>query len=249
MRIKPWQTVGMLVLGLVLVTVRASAADEALRVLFVGNSYTASNELPRIVARLGDAQGLRLEVEMRAEPDFAIADHFGHRGFDALLKQDWDWVVLQQGPSALPSSRRELLRAVRRVARRLEGRETRIALFSAWPQLRHRHMSEAAEANYAAAAETISACVLPVASAWRTALEQAPELPLYQPDGLHPTALGSLLAAMAILDGLLPAEQSIHIDDAGMEEAARARLAQLRDAVAASSEGNDLACRSRPESH
>jgi len=49
----------------------------------------------------------------------------------------------------------------------------------------------------------------PGGEAWFRALDRDPELPLYQPDGLHPHYLGSLVAAQtmaAVLFGLDPSD-------------------------------------------
>lgn len=51
----------VLALSLLLGTGTASAAPRALRVLFVGNSLTATNDLPGYVAGLADASGHKLE--------------------------------------------------------------------------------------------------------------------------------------------------------------------------------------------
>jgi hypothetical protein len=173
------------------------------RVLFVGNSYTYVNDLPRMFAALAAMHGVAIEVQMQARPNFSLADHLGVLRFGSVLMQPWDVIVLQQGPSALPASRRNLRRSVERIARRLHGRAVTVALLAAWPQRPHSAMSHDAELSYRLAAETIDACVLPVATAWRRAREHDATLALYQSDGLHPTAAGSLLAAMTILQGLV----------------------------------------------
>jgi hypothetical protein len=40
--------------------------------------------------------------------------------------------------------------------------------------------------------------LLPVGEAWRAAWRRDPEMPLYGPDGFHPTATGTYLAALVI---------------------------------------------------
>jgi hypothetical protein len=98
----------------------ATAASAAtLRVLFVGNSYTYVNDLPALVAAMGATQGVTVQVTMRAEPDYSLADHLRDRRLRVLLSLPWDWVVLQQGPSSLPASRAELIESTRELAQRL----------------------------------------------------------------------------------------------------------------------------------
>lgn len=79
----------------------------------------------------------------------------------------------------------------------------RIALFAAWPQLPYADGSPAAEESHRQAAASVRACVLPVAAAWRLARESGDAPRLYQPDGVHPTGPGTILAALTIVTGLL----------------------------------------------
>ena len=179
--------------------------EAPLRILFVGNSYLYTNDLPSMVDDEAGRRGIAVETVLLAAPDHALADHLRSPRLDRLLRRDWDWVVLQQGPSALPESRAELIDSTRRIAEALQGSKARIALFAAWPAQRNRHMSPDAEASYRAAAAVVQACVVPVASAWRM-LQEAPDAPrLYQRDGLHPTREGSRLAAMALVRALVDA--------------------------------------------
>lgn len=206
---RQWSSVAFAAL---LLTVSASQATEAqeppLRVLFIGNSYLYTNNMPGVVQALASMQGRAIETTLRAEPDYSLSDHLRNRRLDSLLEQPWDWVVLQQGPSALPRSRQELVKSARLMAARLQGRPIRIALMSAWPAQRNVAMSPQAEASTREAAAAIDACVLPVASAWRITRALSSPPVLYQEDRLHPTSLGTLLSAMTVVRGLIGLEQA-----------------------------------------
>lgn len=175
------------------------------RILFVGNSYLYTNDLPARVRQLTGRNATAPDTRMRAEPDYALADHLRERAFLEALAQPWDWVVLQQGPSSLSTSRDELMASARAIATRLAGRPTRIALFSAWPAAQRIGASREGEASYRLAAEAIGACVLPVAAAWRLAGDDRNMPALYQADRLHPTRAGTRLAALVVVRGLLGA--------------------------------------------
>ncbi len=47
--------------------------------LFIGNSLTYVNDLPRVVASLYALARLRVETEMVAKPDFSLTDHWADR--------------------------------------------------------------------------------------------------------------------------------------------------------------------------
>ncbi len=245
----------------------SSTPAATLRVLFVGNSYTYVNELPALVADMGATQGVRIQVVMRAEPDYSLADHLRSRKLRVLLSQPWDWVVLQQGPSSLPESRAELIESTRDLAQRLRRAQewrrrqamglgslggapqsasarvlgppsealrgpVRIALFAAWPQLPYADGSPAAEESYRLAAQAVRGCVLPVAAAWRIARESGDAPRLYQPDAIHPTRAGTILAALTILPGLLGLETPppLAAPD-GADPIEQARVQRLEDAA------------------
>ena len=182
----------------------ATVNPHATRVLFVGNSHTATHSLPEVVAALARRQGVALEVGMLAEPGHSLGDHLADGRLQAALQRaDWDWVVLQQGPSSRPESRVDLRRSVTAIAEALRGRSARIALMSVWPHRRDRASSLAAEESYRQAAAAIDACVLPVATAWRLAAADDSAPGLYQRDQLHATRAGTVLAALTVSLGLI----------------------------------------------
>jgi hypothetical protein len=80
-----------------------------LRVLFVGNSLTASNDLPAEVARLAAAGGRRIEYRAVVWAGFNLEDHWNvGEARSALATRNFDVVVMQQGPSALLESQIDL---------------------------------------------------------------------------------------------------------------------------------------------
>ena len=219
----------------------ASEPQRPLRVLFVGNSYLYANNLPGAVQALAAARGVTIEATLRAEPDYSLSDHLRNRRLAPLLQESWDWVVLQQGPSALPESRRDLVDSARRIAAQMKEKPIRIALMSAWPAQRNASMSLRAEASYREAATVIKACILPVASAWRIARARANPPPLYAEDRLHPTPIGTLLSAMTVTRGLLGMEsdQAFNAPD-GADEVNLAAF-RLLDEAARAAQGQETA--------
>ena len=229
-----------------LLVVHASQATGSqypvLRVLFIGNSYLYTNNLPRVVQELASMQGRVIDTTLHAEPDYSLSDHLRNRRLDSLLEQDWDWVVLQQGPSALPSSRRQLVESARRMSARFEGRPARIALISAWPAQRNVIMSPQAETSTREAAADIDACILPAAGAWRIARAQPNPPELYAADQLHPAPRGTLLAAMTVVRGLIGLEHTQPLQARGMEKTDIAEFRRLDDAAREAQQQESTSC-------
>jgi hypothetical protein len=83
--------------------------DGPVRVLFIGNSLTAGNDLPQLVQAMAVAGGVPMEIDSATTGGFSLEDHWS--GGDArkkLAKSRWTLVVLQQGPSSLPDSQKNL---------------------------------------------------------------------------------------------------------------------------------------------
>lgn len=124
----------LLVLVLANLATVVVSARSPLRVLFIGNSLTYSNDLPAMVAALPCfADGRKIYVETIAGPNMSLADHLTKRTASAALKGRWDVVVLQQGPSALRASRKELLESVRLFAPAIRAAGAHPAMLAVWP--------------------------------------------------------------------------------------------------------------------
>jgi len=170
------------------------------RVLFIGNSLTTSNDLPRMVSELARTRGrMAIEVETVAYGNFSLEDHW-QRGEArrAIATGGWTTVVLQQGPSALAESRVLLVEYARRFDEEIRRVGAQTALYMVWPARVRDGDFPAVSASYAAAARRVDGRLLPVGDAWRAAWRLEPDLDLYGPDGFHPSPLGSYLAALVI---------------------------------------------------
>jgi hypothetical protein len=195
------------VLGLVLAGYAAAqsgedgrATREPLRVLFVGNSLTATNDLPAIVAALGRAsKRVPIEYATVAPGGVNLEDHWNFTGArDALLARPWDVVVLQQGPSSLPESQADLKKWAVRWADLARDNGIRTALLTVWPEDARSYAFPAVVQSYRAAAAAANGTLLPAGAAWLAAWRRAPRLALYGPDDFHPSVLGSTLAALVV---------------------------------------------------
>jgi hypothetical protein len=177
-----------------------------LRVLFVGNSLTATNDLPAVVAGLTRATGRSLEYRTIAFGGFALEDHWAQGDARAALaSRNWDVVVMQQGPSALPESQVNLRAWASRFADEARAAGTRPALLTVWPESYRRGALRDVIASYRRAASAARADLFPAGLAWQIAWECRPALRLYGPDGFHPSALGTYAAALVLFGRLFKA--------------------------------------------
>ena len=172
------------------------------RVLFVGNSLTEANELPLMVEALSATGGTPLSVESVTYGGVALEDHWALGTQRTVERGGWRFVVLQQGPSALPESRANLRDWVKRFDAVIRRAGATTALFMVWPDSRRDSDFPRVSESYRLAALDVGGILLPAGDAWRAAWRRDASLPLYGPDGFHPSVPGSYLAALTILGGL-----------------------------------------------
>ena len=180
-----------------------TATAAPLRVLFIGNSLTATNDVPALVEAIAKANGERIVTRTIAYPNFSLEDHWQKGDAkSAIADGGWSFVVLQQGPSALAESRVLLVDFAKRFAKEANHVKARTALFMVWPAANRAGDFDHVKLSYETAAREAGGIFLPAGEAWRRAWERDPKLALYGPDGFHPTQLGSYLAALVIYQGL-----------------------------------------------
>lgn len=192
-----------LILGVAQTPAPPSSTPPTTRVLFVGNSLTLANDLPGLITRIGHADGRRIETETIARANFSLEDHWNQADARrAIARRGWDFVVLQQGPSALPESRTLLVDYVKRFDRVIREAGAKTALYMVWPSAARRGDFPGVSQSYKAAADAVGGLLIPAGDAWRAAWAIDADLGLYTSDGFHPTPLGTALAAMVVYERL-----------------------------------------------
>lgn len=225
---------------LALALAACSAADPAdpgpgdgFNVLFVGNSLTATNDLPGVVAALVPSlDGEPVHVGTLAFPNVSLEDHWalGHAGAEIATGR-WDVVVMQQGPSSLPENQARLATWVGRFAEHARAQGARPAVLMVWPPEGDDARFEAVVSGYAAAAADSDALLFPAGAAWRLARDAGVDP--YGPDRFHPSAAGTYLAALTVAGGLTGAS-TVGLPALGLDAAmARALQAHADAALAA----------------
>ncbi len=174
------------------------------RLLFIGNSLTYSNNLPEMVRALLQRAG-RSPVEVRtvAYPNFSLTEHRQQGdAVTAIRETGWDLVVLQQGPSSLPESRVQLVAEARWFAGEARAAGSPVALLMVWPATDYFGSFDAVRDSYRIAADSAGGRFLGAGEAWRAAWRRDSTLKLYSKDGFHPSPMGSYLAAMVVAGAL-----------------------------------------------
>jgi len=176
----------------------------AVRILFVGNSLTYTNDLPSMVKKIALADGETFFVKSIAHPNWNLHDHWNDgAAVQEIAADKWDVVVMQQGPSSLPESRLDLLTWSRKFGDLAHIHDACPAMYMVWPSLDLFTSFDAVRDHYAEAADSVDGLFLPAGEAWRAVWELDDDFPLYGTDGFHPSPLGTYVAALAIYSGLV----------------------------------------------
>jgi hypothetical protein len=171
------------------------------RVLFVGNSLTYSNSLPELVRSVALLMGDTITVHMEAAGSTALIDHLNgaSNAVGVLASNSWNTVVLQQGPTPRGICRDSLVLWTQMFDPLIKRSGARTALMMTWPSKFARpDLFDEVRVSFQQAAGAVHGTFLPAGEAWRIAWSEDPALPLYSGDDFHPSALGSLLAALEI---------------------------------------------------
>lgn len=186
-----------------LILFAASPAGAQINILFVGNSLTYTNQLPSLVKKIGKKDGVKINTEVIAFPNYALEDHWNESNVSsALAKTKFDFVIFQQGPSALPSSRANLVEYALKFSQLCNTNNTKMCMYTVWPSGDRSFDFTNVVNSYKIAADTTNSLLLPAGLAWQKVFDDKKDFPLYSMDGFHPTIHGSFLAAMVIYAAL-----------------------------------------------
>lgn len=174
-----------------------------LRLLFMGNSLTYVNLLPVMVDSLAAAAGIPIISTMMASPSYALVDHYDILERRALVQNgDFDFVIMQQGPSSLPESRVLLLDGVRLWNPLIRAGGARPALYAVWPEKARSNVFPDVSESYRLAAVEVDGLFFPVGDTWVETWARRPDAALYGPDDFHPSVAGTYAAAVVIVSML-----------------------------------------------
>ena len=207
----------------------ATSDTTASRILFIGNSYTSRNQLPRLIADLAASaeHPSRVEFELIFAGGASLKRHW-NAGIaqQALGRQSWNYVVLQEQSTLPLKNPARYHENVRLFAPEIDRRGAKPVLYLTWAREQAPDSQDSITRAVEEIAAEIGALVIPVGPAWRSVIASHHDLALYTDDGSHPTAAGSYLAAcvfLARMFGEAPREFSVS-DRLRIDRAAAAAL-------------------------
>jgi hypothetical protein len=175
----------------------APLRDGGVRVLFIGNSLTYENDLPRTIADMAKSVADSPFVyRMAAQPNYSLQDHFIDGIEGRIAGKGWHVVVMQQGPSTTLANQIHLSAWSEELDKYVSAAGARTALYEVAPGGTSPAAFAAVRDAYRNAALNVDGMFIPAAEAFLGAWAQDPGLVLYQDDQFHPSRLGTYLIAL-----------------------------------------------------
>ena len=134
---------------LLLVTVAAFAQeghDAPLKVLFIGNSYTAANDLPAMVEALADAaDGRKINADRHLAGGCTLERHVREqKAIDKIRAEKWDVVVLQEQSLRPVVDRQSMHKYARLLDAEIKQQGAQTVFYLAWARQHIPDMQEGA---------------------------------------------------------------------------------------------------------
>ena len=201
-------------------------AQDTLHVLFLGNSYTAVNNLPLMVKNMAAAAGITINAVQNAPGGHTVENHLSNTNtLIQIRKGIWDYVVIQE-QSQIPTIDFYRYNSMYPSLIRLKDSIlaynscTKIITFMTWgrrfggqqcdgsgtycsPDFRDfNHMQDSLRIAYIQISDSMNVQCAPVGVSWQQVINDT-TLILHQGDNSHPNLNGSYLAACTLFSSIL----------------------------------------------
>lgn len=193
-----------------------SAQGKKLNVLFIGNSYTATNDLPGMAKKVALSAGDTLIVDSYSPGGNTLQMHAANPAVASKIAVGtWNYVVLQEQSQRPAFPEADVAADVKPYARKLDtlihqsNKCGRTMFYQTWgyrdgdasncpffpPICTYKGMDSLLKKRYTDMAVENKALLSPVGSVFKEIRALYPAINLYQADGSHPTEVGTFAAA------------------------------------------------------
>lgn len=183
----------------------------AQKILFLGNSLTYTNELPKILEEVSENFGKTITKKSLCFPNYAIIDHLNEGKLHNILSSEkFDYLVVQQGPSSQPEGKKMLIEDGKKLKKLCDKYNIKMVYFMVWTSKKWYNTLDLVIENHKIAAKNNDAMLFPVAQIWKKYNTHKKIDSLYSFDGFHPSKSCSFLSALVMFRKLFPKE-NLHL--------------------------------------
>ncbi len=168
----------------------------ACNALFIGNSFTARNDVPGLIAQLAAKSGKQFEHRLIQAGGASLRMHWNKGDAQREIQRgNYDYVILQEQSTLPIKNAARFHENVRLFDDVIRAAEAKMALYLTWARQNVPETQTALTAAYTSIGTELGALVVPVGLAWQRFLREHKEPVLHDKDQSHPTLAGSYLAA------------------------------------------------------
>ena len=185
-----------------------AAGKKEVTILFIGNSYTYRNHMPKIFEKLAKLNGKSLHVYSNTKGMTSFYRHSLRQNlYKAIAWKKWDYVILQgSSRDMLKDSltfKTKTIPGLEKIIQSVKGNnpKTKILFFMTWAyhkgygKSNYYEMTKNVKSGYEFLSKNYQIPIVPVGLAWKEIRVKDKKTKLYHPDGAHPSLQGSYLVA------------------------------------------------------
>lgn len=194
------------------ISVSTLFATEPLKILFIGNSFTHMNAMPKQFDKLAKSLDQKVLVEMEAKSNHTLKMHCARPElFKTINSKKWDYVIIQPFSRELIFDKDSINEATipyfQQIMDSIRANNacTNILLYETWGYKNgyaerndtdsFDEMAMKIENGARYIADTFDLAIVPVGMVWREIVNKHPEINLFDADEHHPSPIGSYLVA------------------------------------------------------
>jgi hypothetical protein len=173
---------------------------KAIRVLFVGNSFTYFFNLPQVVSSMGKSQGVEIITRQSTVGGSTLEEHWkelkGTRTRKLLDSLQWDYVVLNNHSLVTVDAPDEFMDYSTKFIELVRSKGAEPIIMQTWGYKSNPLLIRPIIAGYSKLAESTKSAYVPAGELFMEARKWRPDLELFQ-DDKHPSSNGTYMLGLA----------------------------------------------------
>lgn len=184
----------------------AQVKQDTLRVLFVGNSYTFTSNMPHLVSLISNKTNTKLITSKSTAGGATLKDHWTHKKGLSTKKDikngNYDVVIIQEHSMGTIEKKADFLDYSKKFCDLIKSTGAKPYLFVTWALKKVPQYQDTITKVYKEAAQLNNCNLILVGEAWQLAYRLRPDIELFKQDGTHPSDLGAFLTACVFVNTL-----------------------------------------------
>lgn len=181
--------------------------NDTIRVLFIGNSYTNTENLPQVISVLSESTNKIITAHKSAVGGATLKQHwFGEKDLQSKEKikaGNYHLVILQEHSMGSINHPDSTLKYIALFNNIIQEHNAKLLLYETWAREETPECQQKISCFYKDAAKRNNGTVVPVGQAWALAKSRQPDIRLYTDDGSHPDKLGTFLTACVFVSAII----------------------------------------------